>query len=128
MIYFSTIPVLLESVEPDQHKALREFKEQLRQRGLYEEYESPEAFREKLTRQLAQTVLRHFTSKKNGDGQIAEETISRPKLPKLSETAKRLLIEASQDKDGKVYKSRSMHGLSVQTGDKNLVDNQGART
>src|SRR5437867_2217414 len=106
MIYFSTIPVLLESVDPDQHKVLREFKEQLRQRGLYEEYESPEAFREKLTRQLAQTVLRHFTSKKNGDGQIAEETISRPKLPKLSETAKRLLIEASQDKNGKVYKSR----------------------
>src|SRR5262245_28955549 len=85
MIYFSSIPVALEGVDIEEYKRLQEFKAQLRERGLYAEYESAEDFREKLSRQLAQTVIRHFASKKNADGDDADSLIARPNVPNLSE-------------------------------------------
>lgn len=64
MIYFSSAPVHPESVERKQYKALLHFKEQCRKRGLVESYDSISEFKEKLRRQLAQTVIRAFAPKK----------------------------------------------------------------
>jgi hypothetical protein len=129
MIYFSAIPVRLDSVDEAQYKALKEFKQEMGKRGLYEQYESSEEFREKLSRQLAQTVNRYFASKKNGNGQEDEDSgIAHPKVPKLSEAASRLLIEATQDKGGALLKVRSSSGLTIQTNDRNMVDDQHPRT
>ena len=64
MLYFSTAPVRQDSVDDDQFKSLRLFKETVRNQnnGLYEEYESLSEFKEKLTRQLAQTIIRGYPS------------------------------------------------------------------
>jgi hypothetical protein len=127
MIYFSLAPFPLDLVDLDQYKALQEFKAELRERGLYAEYTTPDDFREKLSRQLAQTVNRHFVSKKNGDDD-ADSLIARPKVPSLSEPAKIILIEASQDDRGTIWKPRSRKGLVIQTAGKDLVENQDPRT
>ncbi|MCI0682291.1 MAG: DUF4062 domain-containing protein [Gemmataceae bacterium] len=127
MVYFSSVPVAPGLVDFDQMKALQEFKSKLRARGLYDEFESPEAFREKLTRQLAQTVIRHFVSKKNGS-HVADEPVIPPELPPLSQPAKTLLMEAAQDAEGVVLRLHADAGVAILTNDKNLSEHQDART
>ena len=39
MIYFSAVPVRMDSVDGEQYEKLRAFKENLRSRGLCDEYE-----------------------------------------------------------------------------------------
>ncbi|MBI1832025.1 MAG: DUF4062 domain-containing protein, partial [Planctomycetes bacterium] len=56
MIYFSSAPVRLESVDEKQYKALLKFKDECRQKGLIAEYDLPVDFKEKLHKQLAHTV------------------------------------------------------------------------
>jgi hypothetical protein len=54
MIYFSTEPVRMNSVDGEQYGKLRAFKEDLRSRGLFDEYEDLTTFRTKFARHLAQ--------------------------------------------------------------------------
>jgi Domain of unknown function (DUF4062) len=42
MLYFSSVPVALQSVDLKQYEALKKFREECRQKGLIEEYESLE--------------------------------------------------------------------------------------
>jgi hypothetical protein len=131
MIYFSSAPVVPESVDREQYQALLDFKEEMRPKGLFETYDSISEFKEKLTRQLAQTVIRYFVPKKNGRPSQkpsgSEAPVSRPQLPALSEEAKQLLMEASQDKGGIVLRVRTNFGLAIQTNGRNLVENQHGR-
>jgi hypothetical protein len=128
MIYFSTAPVRLESVDEKQHKALLKFKEECRQKGLIAEYDSPVDFKEKLSKQVAQTVLRIF-SKKNGRPSEDDLVLpKRPAVPDLSDHAKVILREATQDEFGTVLCLESREGLTVQTHGINLVDSSDART
>ena len=60
MIYLSSIPVVLESVNMDEFKVLQEFKKDLQKRGLIEKYDSLADFRDKLNQQLARIVIQKF--------------------------------------------------------------------
>ena len=62
MLYFSTQPVRLDSLDEVQYSALKEFKHSLRieNNGLVTEYESLSEFKDKLRRQLAQTIIREY--------------------------------------------------------------------
>jgi len=48
MIYFSSAPVVADSIDPDQYAALKAFKAECQRRGLIEFYDSLADFREKL--------------------------------------------------------------------------------
>ena len=61
MLYFSSAPVRLDSVDNEQYSALKAFKDSCKQKGLIEEYGDLGEFRAKFSRQLAQTVIRCFT-------------------------------------------------------------------
>jgi len=127
MIYFSAAPVLLESVDEKQYRALLKFKEECKQRGLIAEYQEAVDFKDKLARQLAQTILRHF-SKKNGRPSENDLVLpKRPKIPKLSPHAKVLLREAVHDENGTILRFRSGFGLTIQTNGINLVDRREAQ-
>lgn len=130
MIYFSSAPVVPESIDQKQYQALLEFKEQLRSRGLFETYGSLSEFKDKLTRQLAQTVNRYFVAKKNGRAADGDErnVLREPRLPTLSEAARELLSQACQDEGGTVLRLLTTEGLTVQTNGRNLVENQQPRT
>lgn len=122
MIYFSSKPVVPESIDQKQYKALLKFKDECRAKGLIAEYEEPIDFKEMLTRQLAQTVLRHF-SKKNDRENASDLVLPRPtKMPELSDRARLALLEAVQDDSGVILCVRDRGGLHVQTHGIDLVD------
>lgn len=135
MIYFSTAPVRLDSLDEDQYRGVRDFREWCRSNGLIEEYESLAQFREKLNRQLAQTVIRWFP--RNAEGALPEAGVSVNLTPALEGTgtdvnlsaeARDLLRVAAADANGTVIQVSAFEGLSVETGGRNFVETGNARS
>ncbi len=129
MIYFSDAPVRLDSVDNSQYSALLAFKHSCRNRGLVEEYDDLAAFKEKFTRQLAQTVIRHFTGSTDEHDDQSAASQRRPahadrhpraglQQPILGPDARTLLIETSRSASGTILVIRSLAGTSVQVGDR----------
>jgi hypothetical protein len=56
LLYFSSVPVMPGSVDPEQYKRLLEFKRGFRRHGLTEDYSSIGELREKLLRHLTRVV------------------------------------------------------------------------
>jgi len=125
MIYFSSAPVRPDSVDEKQYSALREFRDDFKRRGLIETYESPGEFREKFARQLAQTVIRQFTTENTSDQiltQGQDSYASGTQSPALSDKAKDLLVAAATTGSGQIMRIRVSGGLSIQAGSRNFVD------
>jgi hypothetical protein len=144
MIYFSSEPVRMDSVDEEQYSQLRQFREECRRRGLIETYENRAEFREKFARHLAQTVIRWQASKRSKENSSPPKTASedadtedfvrqvlrasKESLPELTEAATTLLLEASSDRDGTVLRVATFGGLHVETNGKDLVtDHQSPR-
>lgn len=135
MLYFSTAPVAPDTLDPEQYRLLREFRDSCRQRGLVEEYDSIEQFREKFSRQLAQAVIRHFPPEALPSGQLETAavgpTLSRDErelLAGLSTEARELLGEAAKDRNGTVLVTETMGGMSVETNERDFVERGNARS
>src|SRR5262249_51704961 len=139
MLYFSSAPVRPDSVDDEQYRALRDFKEWCKQRGLVEEYESIGEFREKFRRQLAQTVVRTFQMAEPSGGGVDSRAgtigpsifVPRPedsKLRGLPEESRQLLKEATRDQNGTVLMTETMGGLSVETNGQDFVSKGNARS
>ncbi len=124
LLYFSATPVQPASVDPEQFAALQAFKRGCMEQGLVETYESISEFREKLTRQLAQTVLRFFPDTKSDS---AVEAVSR-QTPPLSKEATQLLINTAQDSSGRLMKIGTLQGMIIQTKGKNFCESGNARS
>ena len=127
MIYFSSVPVRLDSVDDQQYAALRQFKDECRKRGFVEEYESLTEFREKFARQLAQTVIRSFAT--GADEEVVPIGTSRQRsVPDLSDAARELLLEATKDGSGTILCLNTMGGSYVQTNGKSFTNPGDARS
>ena len=120
MIYFSSAPVRLESVNEEQYHALRDFKESCRQRGLIEQYETIDEFRGKLARQLAQTILRNYQPEASAESTFQSGTGGINQVFNLSDAAKELIIEASKDENGIIIQHNTLSGYFIQTNKKTL--------
>lgn len=128
MIYFSSAPVRPDSIDNDQYAALKAFKETLRSKGLYEEYEDLSDFKGKFTRQLAQKIISHFPGDSaQANGSVAAPAQSRP-IPAINDSARELLIEASKDRQGVVMSLTTMEGATVQTNGKNFAERGNSRS
>jgi len=131
MIYFSSTPVVPESVDSDQYAALKSFREDCQVRGLIEKYDSPKLFKEKLGRQLAFTLNTndYFALVKvettSGETDVVDGTI---RLPSLSSEARELLIQASLDKEGYIFRFESLGGLNIQTNGREFVEQGSPRS
>jgi hypothetical protein len=120
MLYFSSAPVRPDSVNEQQYAALKQFKQECYKRGLVESYESLGEFRDKFTRQLAQTIIRFYPT--SGASQEAGSTpLPPPDAPPLGEAAMALLIDASADRNGVIMRVRHTGGLVVKTNERNFV-------
>jgi hypothetical protein len=131
MLYFSEAPVQPDSVDPDQYKALREFREECRSRGLYETYSDLNDFRAKLYRHIQLTVNSHeIFAVTNSEGNPNETVLEMARLPipQLSKEAKFLLQEASKDPHGHILHLSHLGGTSIQVNDQNVVEGNDRRT
>jgi hypothetical protein len=123
LLYFSSAPVHPDSVDPDQLRAVREYRDSCRARGLIEEYASVGEFRALFWRHLAQTVMREFP------GENVEETDEvrpypaehRHEIPPLAEAAGELLVAAASDETGVILCIETFGGTSIQIGGRQFV-------
>jgi len=115
MLYFSTAPVQPDSIDKKQYKELQKFKKSCESRGLIESYDSLSVFKGKISRHLAQTVIRNFTTDTVSQKDLATQQLE---IPPLSEYAKFLLQEVAQDSEGTLLKLFTFNGLHIQTNGK----------
>lgn len=128
MLYFSSQPVAMDTVDLDQVKRLKQFKESCQSRGLYQGYDSHSDFKEKFYRHLQLKVNEHEIFKESVNQVVNEEIVrSRTSLPPLSAEARVLLKEASRDSHGTIIYARYIGGSSVQTNGKNLTPSEERR-
>jgi hypothetical protein len=120
MIYFSSAPVRLDCVDDKQYKILQEFRQECEQRGLIERYESISEFRDKFSRQLAQTIIRYFAIEK--EELMGSATKEDKLIPELSDEAKQLIIEGSLDNHGTILKIEAMDGVHISTHNTQFVE------
>jgi hypothetical protein len=128
MLYFSSQPVALDTVDLAQIARLKLFKEDCQQRGLYESYDSHGDFKTKFYRHLQLKVNEHPLFQV-GDVSIqgAEIVESKTRLPTLLPEARVLLREASQDPNGVIIHSRYIGGTAIQTNGKNIIPSEERR-
>lgn len=122
MLYFSSQPVAMDTVDLGQVAKLKSFKESCRSRGLYEGYDSHADFRTKFYRQLQLKLNEHplFLSEPSKiNATPIEESITN--IPAMSAEARILLKEASLDDHGSILYVRYIGGTDIQVNGKNVV-------
>jgi len=127
MLYFSSQPVALDSVDTKQVEALKKFKESCQSRGLYESYDSHADFKEKFYRHLQLKLNEHPMFKDIETEAIGDVIESSTILPQLSREARILLKEASLDNHGHILHVRHLGGTDIQTNGKNIIPSQDRR-
>lgn len=131
LIYFSAIPIEQDSVDQDQYRSLKAFKEECKHRGLLETYESTTDFHEKVRRHLALTLNSHpyfaDTQHLAATQDNVSAVLAAPGIPTLSREAQQLLIEAAAG-GGDVHVLAWMGGSSVQANGKNFVEPNNPRS
>jgi len=106
MLYFSMAPAVIDSVDPDQYKGLKSFRDSCKSRGVYETYNDVGDFRHKLSTALQITL--------NSDGfGGAGNPMPSAGGTTLSEDAAKLLKAASAD--GTIMFERFGGGVEVST-------------
>jgi hypothetical protein len=121
MLYFSSQPVALDSVDTKQVEELRKFKESCKGRGLYESYDSYADFKEKFYRHLQLKLNEHPLFQNIQIESMGEIVESNTKFPKLAHEARVLLKEASLDEYGHILHVKGSGGTDIQTNGKNLI-------
>ena len=127
MVYFSTVPANPTSVDQDQYNELRIFKNTIRQLGIVEEYGSVTDFRNKFTRQLAQTINDNFSHIGiPGEALRVSSTRGFVADKDLEDEAAKLLSAAASN--GSVRVIRTLGGTHVQAGGEAFCDPGDARS
>ncbi len=136
MIYFSSAPAALETVDHEQYAALQEFRKWCLGEGLIEGFSNMIEFQEKLRRQLQislqkneylkeilDTLTTGAPSTTSYSDQMATSKDPMKELAEsLSEEARILLLESSEDDGGSILKLATLGGRFIQTRGKTLND------
>lgn len=87
LLYFSSAPVVPESLDVDQFKALGQYKERLGQQGLYSKYDSLADFRDQLQRHLAGQMIellkQNSIASLEGEASFEKEADRQPEVVKF---------------------------------------------
>jgi hypothetical protein len=132
MLYFSSAPVVLDSVDPEQYRSLKEFKEWAQSRGLVWSYDDIQDFRNKLTHQLHIQLNSHpyliSLLKAAQPTPLPIALGSPPAAPKLTEEALELVREMAKDPNGTLLKMQHMGGTVIQTNRRTFGDGNDRRS
>lgn len=126
MLYFSSAPAPLDSVDPAQYQALKAFKDSCKTRGLFQTYADVDDFRRKLSNDLQLTMNSDPFASIGGATQ-STTTSSVTRAP-LSPDALVLLTAASADGSGVVLFERFGGGAEISSNDKVLNEDSTPRT
>jgi hypothetical protein len=126
MLYFSSAPAPLDSVDPTQYQALKAFKDSCRTRGLFETYADVDDFRRKVSKDL-QLVMNSDPFASVGGATQSTTTSSVTRAP-LSPDALVLLSAASADGSGTILFERFGGGAEISSNDKVLNEDSSPRT
>lgn len=126
MLYFSSAPAPLDSVDPSQYQALKAFKDSCKTRGLFQTYADVDDFRRKLSNDLQLTMNSDPFASIGGATQST--TTSRVTRAPLSPDALVLLSAASADGSGVVLFERFGGGAEISSNDKVLNEDSSPRT
>ena len=127
MIYFSSKPVELDSVDLDQYNQVKEIKGKWKQQGLIETYDNLEQFRQKLSKQLQlclnnndylRNVLEVNQERVTGTEEARVLPVERKIDLPMEETE--LLRAASSDKSGTIVRMEYMGGQQIKAGTKSF--------
>lgn len=127
MLYFSSQPVAMDSVDLEQVQSLKSFKSSCQSRGLYEGYDSHADFKQKFFRHLQIKVNEHPLFEPYEGLQYLTVTESDVSLPQMTNEARTLLKEASLDEHGTVMHLRYIGGTDVQTNGKSFIQSKERR-
>lgn len=127
MLYFSSQPVAMDTVDLNQVEELKKFKSSCQSRGLYEGYDSHSDFKEKFYRHLQIKINETPLFKSINSESISPLVESSTQLPELSHEARILLKEASLDPHGHILHVRYIGGTDMQTNGKNLISSNERR-
>lgn len=128
MLYFSSAPVLPDSVDPDQYSRLKEFRLSCQSRGLYEPYSDVQDFRTKLYRHLQLKINRDEYFQANGLAGSTPPIHEIEPGPSLSKEAAFLLKECVSDAAGQVLHLSHLSGYVLQVKGKNLIEDGNERS
>lgn len=128
MLYFSSKQVSLDNVNLEQYEAVKRLKKEYQGRGLTDTFDTLQDFKDKFQRHLQMKANDNsiFADLQEDVGSYSEE--HEIKQESLSEEAKLLLKEASQDRNGQIMKLGFLGGsFTIQTHGKRLNSDDGAR-
>ncbi|HAV7786538.1 TPA: DUF4062 domain-containing protein [Escherichia coli] len=123
MIYFSSKPVVLDTVDMGQYDALKAFKQECMQQGLIETFNESTDFKHKLYKQLTLTLTNNSYLKNiiksyrsEGTDNLKQES---PKML-LSEDAIFVLKMACEDESGGILILEHLDGTDIHVGGQSL--------
>lgn len=129
MLYFSTAPAKLDSVDPEQYRALKTFKDSCKSRGVFEIYTDVGDFRQKFSKHL-QIVMN--SDDVGGDDQRATtssaQSAAAASPATLSHEATMLLKAASADPGGTILYGKYGGGSEIQSNDQVFNQDSSPRT
>lgn len=121
MIYFSTKPASLETVDIKQYQEKEKFKEKLKSLGLVEEFENEEQFRTLFAKQLPITLIHNeYLQKEIATTTNLSVTVEKEKKSSVSVSieGQELLKECAAKEDGTIMKLVYLGGKHLQAGGK----------
>lgn len=123
MLYFSSAPVMPQSLDADQFAKLQEFKSWAMTKGLIAEFDNAEEFREQLRRDLELNLrdnvyLADLLEAVASDAPVEDPTHRRVKV---SAEAAQLLKTAADSSSGHIIMMRHMGGTIIQAGGKRML-------
>ncbi len=89
MLYFSSAPVVMDSVDLEQYNKLLIFKKKCLGEGIVEQYSSISEFREKLSNHLTRVVRKYF---KNDEDEVAEDIYEESKQVEITKEQFRAIV------------------------------------
>jgi hypothetical protein len=128
MLYFSAVPVVPDSVDPEQYSALRKFKESCKSRGILETYSNLADFRSKFYRQLQIKLNQDYFTEGRETGPLVVDEPRQERTFNLSREARALLMGCADDPSGMIMRLRTLSGTSIQTSRKNFVTDHSPRS
>lgn len=134
MVYFSTAPVALDSVDQSQYEALKKFKDWCYDNGLIETYDNVDDFAEKFRRHIQIKVRDHpLLVGREGDNPSGISVNQSPVADlgladRLSNESKQLICEAAKDPDGTILHFRFISGQTIQANGINFADSKDRRS